>query len=73
MEKWEKVYLHEKAVRDALLISNDLPIPKNEKPWTLSRKEIKNLHRYYDRRFFDELENLGHDRVFFEKCKCINQ
>jgi len=67
MEKWECYYLHEKAVRDSLCIMAGIPIPKDEKYGVLKRV---NTSFFIAKKFWPELEKLGHNTVGWSTCKC---
>jgi hypothetical protein len=68
MKEWEKRYLHEKAVRDAYCEAEGIPIPQNEQYGVLKRLVFTAFH---GKLFWPILNEKGHDKCEFEKCRCM--
>jgi len=68
MEKWEVRYEHDRDVQKAQCVSRGLPIPEEDYG---KLSVIKNLFQSFNaKKFWPELEKLGHDSMDPDSCKC---
>jgi len=72
MERWEKEYLHARAVRDAQAETIGLPVPQDEKYGTLTAIP-KLWNRFKGKEFLENLRMKGHSTMDKQHCVCSEE
>jgi len=74
MEDWERGYLHQRDVIEAICISNGFDVPvrpeKGKKGYGITQTPKGLFRQYHGKAFLAAMKKRGHSCMTFQNCTC---